>query len=102
LQSIAALLLIILHGITVLYELNKKEIAIHYLAGYSFLQRSAYIVMQDALLFFMLWTYLIIQKFPLVEAFVYASGVVLFNLIIASIHLLRNEKKQAIDAIKNG
>ena len=102
LQSLAALLLIILHGITVLYELNKKEIAIYYLAGYSFLQRSSYIVMQDALLFFLLWTNLIIQKFPLVDALIYASGVVLFNLIFASIHLLRNEKSQAIDAIKNG
>lgn len=102
LQSLAALLLIILHGITVLYELNKKEIAIHYLAGYSFLQRSAYIVMQDALLFFLLWTFLVIQKFPMLEALAYSSGIVLFNLIIASIHLLRNEKNQAIDAIKNG
>ena len=102
LQSLAALLLIILHGITVLYELNKKEIAIYYLAGYSFLQRSSYIVMQDALLFFMLWTNLVIQKFPLVDALIYASGVVLFNLIFASFHLLRNEKNQDIDVIKNG
>jgi hypothetical protein len=101
-QSLAALLLIILHGITVLYDLNKKEISIHYLAGYSFFQRSAYIVMQDAMLFFLLWTYLIIQKFPLIEALIYASGVVIFNLIFASFHLLRNEKNQAIDAIKNG
>ena len=102
LQSLAVLLLIILHGITVLYDLNKKEIAIHYLAGYSFLQRSGYIVMQDALLFFLLWTNLVIQKFPIMEALAYSLGVVLFNLIITSIHLLRNEKKQAIDAIKNG
>ncbi|KAF0223407.1 MAG: hypothetical protein FD179_1741, partial [Erysipelotrichaceae bacterium] len=39
LQCLAAIILIIMHGITVLYDLNKKEIAIHYLSGYSFLQR---------------------------------------------------------------
>ncbi len=102
LQSLAALLLIIFHGITVLYELNKKEIAVHYLAGYSFIQRSSYIVMQDALLFVLMIGYLVLQSFPLADAVGYTLCVVLFNLFFASIHLLRNEKIQAIEAIKNG
>jgi len=102
LQSLAALILIILHGITVLYDLNRKEIAVHYLVGYSFIQRSSYIVIQDAILFMLLGGYLLLQKFHLIEAVVYALGIALLNLVLASIHLLRNEKNQAIESIKNG
>lgn len=101
LQCLAAIILIIMHGITVLYDLNKKEIAIHYLSGYSFLQRSSYIVFQDALLFGLLWFFLSTKDYGLVESFGYAALVMSINFIFASLHLLKNEKKQAIDAIKN-
>ncbi|MEI7668313.1 MAG: hypothetical protein WCI62_04915, partial [Erysipelotrichaceae bacterium] len=100
-EGLLVLFLIISHGITVLYDLNKKEIAIHYLSGYSFLQRSAYIVLQDSMLFGLLWFYLTTKKFGVLESFSYAVIVMVVNLIIASIHLVKNEKKQAIDAIKN-
>jgi len=100
-EGLIVILLVINHGIKVLYDLNKKEIAINYLAGYSFLQRSAYIVFQDILLFGLLWFYLTTKKMGLVESFGYAFFVMIINLIFASWHLLKNEKKQAIDAIKN-
>lgn len=100
-QSLATLLLIVLHGITVLYELNKKEIAIHYFTGYSFLQRSSFIVFQDVLLFGLLWVYLVMRNFTVIESLFYALCVMLLNLCIASIHLFLSEKKQSIDALKN-
>lgn len=100
-EGLIVILLVINHGITVLYDLNKKEIAIHYLSGYSFLQRSSYIVLQDALLFGLLWFYLWSKDYGLVDSFGYAALVMSINFIFASLHLLKNEKKQAIDAIKN-
>lgn len=100
-QCLAAIMLIIMHGITVLYDLEKREIAIHYFSGYSFLQRSSYIVLQDALLFGLLWFYLWTKDYGLVKSFGYAFIVLCINFVFASLHLLRNEKKQAIDAIKN-
>lgn len=100
-EGLFVILLVINHGVTVLYELNKKEIAIHYLSGYSFLQRSSYIVFQDILLFGLLWFYLSTNKFGILESFGYAFLVMVINLVFASLHLIRNEKKQAIDAIKN-
>ncbi|KAF0227462.1 MAG: hypothetical protein FD133_1509 [Erysipelotrichaceae bacterium] len=100
-EGLFVLYLVTGHGVTVLYELNKKEIAIHYFSGYSFLQRSSYIVFQDTILFALLWFYLSTKKYNLFESFGYASLVMCINLVFASIHLLRHEKKQAIDAIKN-
>lgn len=100
-EGLLVLFLITSHGITVLYDLNKKEIAIHYLSGYSFMQRSAYIVLQDSMLFGLLWFYLTTKKFGFHESLYYAVVVMVVNLIIASIHLVKNEKKKAIDAIKN-
>lgn len=101
LQSFLILLLVILHGITVLYQLNKKEIAIHYFLGYSFIKRSAYIVLQDAAIFALLTFYLSTKGRSLIAAGSLALGVVLADYVLACIYLYFNEKKQALDALKN-
>ncbi|MHC1736348.1 MAG: hypothetical protein AB9921_11820 [Erysipelotrichaceae bacterium] len=101
LQGLGTIILVIIHGVTVLFQLNRKEIAIHYTIGYSFLQRSLYIVLQDIILFGLLWIYLLINKYSMLNATKYALIVVALDFAITSIYLNFNEKKQAIDAIKN-
>jgi hypothetical protein len=101
LQSFIILLLIILHGITVLYQLNKKEIAIHYFLGYSFTRRCTYIVMQDIAIFGLLTFYLTTSGMKFVTAGSLALNIAVVDYVLASMYLYFNEKKQALDALKN-
>lgn len=102
LQSFMILILVIQHGITVLYQLNKKEISIRYTLGYSFISRSGYIVLQDISIFVLLTFYLIAMGKTLISAGMLAMSAVIIDFTLAWFYLYFNEKRQALDALKNG